>query len=52
MHAMEVVTQGEETRGQTIFREGNRVKVLEHTDPIAFRKEICSCIRKLDQEMR
>lgn len=50
MHAMEVVTEGEETRGHTIFTEGNRVKVLEHTDPLAFRKEIRTCIEQLDQE--
>ena len=48
VHAMKVVTAGKETRGQTIFTEGNRVRVLEHTDPILFRKEIRASIERLD----
>ena len=51
MHAMEVVTTGKETRGQTVFTDGNRVKVLEHTDTSSFRKEIITCIKKLDRAL-
>ncbi len=50
MHAMEIVTEGAETRGQTIFADGDRVRVLEHTDPLAFRNEIRTCIEQLDQQ--
>ena len=51
LHAMEVITSGKETRGQTIFKDGDRVKVLEHTDPIAFRNEFQACINKLDRQL-